>query len=76
MAIDRLETILAQARRLSPDELAQLIEQATDLLAQSQTTRPQSPPQYASLFGLGKGSFSTQEEADRFIRGERDAWGE
>jgi hypothetical protein len=76
MAIDRLETILAQARQLSPDELAQLIKQATDLLIQSQAPRPQEPPHYASLFGSGKGSFESQEEADRFIRGERDAWGE
>lgn len=76
MAIDRLETILAQARQLSPDELAQLIKQATDLLVQSQAPTPQSPSHYASLFGTGKGSFSTQDEADRFIRGERDAWGE
>jgi hypothetical protein len=30
MATDRLETILAQARRLSPAELAQLIKQAAD----------------------------------------------
>ncbi len=76
MAIDRLETILAQARQLSPGELAQLIKQATDLLVQSQAPTLQLPPRYSALFGSGKGSFSTQEEADRFIRGERAAWGE
>ncbi len=76
MATDRLETILAQARQLSPDELAQLIKQAADLLAQSQTSTSRSAPRYAALFGSGKGSFATQGEANRFIRGERDAWDE
>jgi hypothetical protein len=27
-----------------------------------------------SIIGTGKGSFATSEEADRFIREERDAW--
>lgn len=76
MATDRLETILAQARKLSPDELAQLIKQATDLLMQSRRSVSHTDSHYASLFGVGKGSFSSRDEADRFIRGERDAWGE
>lgn len=76
MATDQLETILMQARHLSPDELAQLIKQAADLLAQSRTSRSESAPRYAALFGSGRGSFPTQAEADRFIRGERDAWAE
>ena len=76
MALDRLETILAQARQLSPDELAQLVKEATNLMAQRQSSTPQSPPRYASLFGSGKGSFENRQEADRFIRGERDAWDE
>ena len=75
MAGDRLEAILAQARRLSPDELTQLIKRATDLLAQSRTSVPRTP-RYVTLFGSGKGSFDTREDADRYIRRERDAWGE
>ncbi len=76
MATDRVESILAQARQLSPDELAQLIKQATYLLAQAKTSAPQPAPPYLSLFGSGRGSFAMQEEADRFIHGERDAWDE
>jgi hypothetical protein len=76
MATDKLKTILTQARQLSTDELAQLIKQATDMLAQSSTAATQSSMRYASLFGSGKGSFANQAEADRFIRGERDAWDE
>jgi hypothetical protein len=75
MSRDELEAILTQARRLSPDELTQLIERATDLLAQSRTSAPQIP-RYVTLFGSGKGSFNTREEADQYIRRERDAWGE
>jgi hypothetical protein len=76
MATERLETILAQARQLSTEELALLIKQATDLLLQSGAPVPTGKPSYVSLFGSGKGSFATREEADRFIREERDAWAE
>ena len=76
MATDRLETILAQARRLSPAELAQLIKQAADLLAQTTRSNAQAVPRYAALFGSGKGGFASVEEADRFLREERDAWDE
>ena len=76
MAADRLESILAQARQLSPEELARLIKQATDLLVEGQTSGEQRRPSYVSLFGSGKGSYGTQDEADRFIRRERDSWAE
>lgn len=73
MATDQLEAILAQARQLSPDELAQLIKQAIDLLAQSK--RPiKTAPRYAALFGSGKGTFATPEDVDLFVRGEREKW--
>ena len=32
------------------------------------------PPSYASLFGSGRGSYTTPQEADAFIRQERDSW--
>ncbi|MGB9181661.1 MAG: hypothetical protein WCB68_20695 [Pyrinomonadaceae bacterium] len=76
MATERLETILAQARQLSIDELAQLIKQATDLLIQSRKHAAQPASSYASLFGSGKGAFATREEADHFICEERNAWDE
>jgi hypothetical protein len=76
MTTNRLETILAQARRLSPAELAQLIKRAADLLAQSTQNHVQATPRYASLFGSGNGTFPSAAEADRFLREERDAWDE
>ncbi|MGH9899334.1 MAG: hypothetical protein ACRD63_04290 [Pyrinomonadaceae bacterium] len=74
MAVSRIEAILAQAKYLSSDELAQLIKQVADLLVQSRKTSIRQTPRYASLFGSGKGVFVTPEEADQFVREERDAW--
>jgi len=36
----------------------------------------QEPPlkTYSDLFGSGQGAFATPEEADAFLRRERDAW--
>ena len=31
-------------------------------------------PSYASFFGAGRGSFVTPEDADAYLRQERDAW--
>ncbi len=75
MATNRLETILAQARELAPEELAQLIKKAADMLAQGRVTEPEML-RYTALFGSGKGSFKNPDEVDRFIRQERDAWDE
>lgn len=76
MATTKLETMLAQARQLSPAELSQLIKTAADLLAQSAQNEAQPSLRYAALFGSGKGVFSSVEETDRFLRGEHDAWDE
>jgi hypothetical protein len=32
------------------------------------------PKDYLALFGTGRGAFASAEEADRFLRSERDAW--
>ncbi|MFL6210797.1 MAG: hypothetical protein ACJ74W_18240 [Pyrinomonadaceae bacterium] len=76
MATNRLERILVQARQLSPEELALLIKQAADLLAQSQQTAAPQKLSYTALFGSGKGSFASPVEADIFVRAERAAWDE
>jgi hypothetical protein len=34
----------------------------------------QPPASLASLFGKAKGSFASSEQADAFLRAERDAW--
>ena len=76
MSANELKAILAQAERLSPDELAVLIKRASELLKQSQSPTAQRPPSYLALFASGRGAFATPEEADEFVRQERDAWEE
>ena len=36
--------------------------------------QPGPPKSYLSLFGAGTGGFATSEEADAFLRRERDSW--
>lgn len=72
MATNQLEIIWTQASRLPPADLAQLIKRAADVLANQP---PPPTPRYAALFGSGRGVFQSPEEADNFLREERDAWG-
>jgi hypothetical protein len=76
MAASQLDLIVNQIRLLSPDELVKLIKKAAELLEQKQSDSVQKKVDYVSLIGFGKGVFSSPEEVDRFIRGERDAWEE
>ena len=76
MSANELKAILAQAERLSPDELALLIKRASELLEQSQSPTARRPPSYLAVFASGRGAFATPQEADEFVRQERDAWEE
>ena len=76
MSASELEAILARAERLSPDELARLIKRANELSEKSQSSTVQRPPSYQALFASGRGAFATSQEADEFVRQERDAWEE
>jgi len=76
MSASELEAIFARAELLSPDELAQLIKRANELSGKSQSSTAQGPPSYRALFASGRGAFATSQEADKFVRQERDAWEE
>jgi hypothetical protein len=76
MAASRLELIVNQIRLLSPDELVKLIRRAAEILEQKQVPEEKPVKNYAAFFGAGKGVFATPQEADHFIRQERDAWEE
>lgn len=39
-----------------------------------EVTAPPADQSLASFIGVGKGGFSSVEEADKFIRSERDEW--
>lgn len=72
MAVNRIDSIIAQAKQLTHEELTQLIEQAGELLESKQEQAP--IPDYLAFFGAGKGSFASPEEVVRFIRKERNEW--
>ncbi len=76
MAASQLELIVNQIRLLSPDELVKLIRRAAEILEQKQVAAEKPAKHYAAFFGAGRGVFATPQEADRFIRQERDAWEE
>jgi len=74
MSANQLEIIINQVRLLPPDDLVKLIKRLFELLEQKQTIVPRRKVDYVALIGSGKGAFATPEEADHFLREERDAW--
>ena len=73
MSGSEIEAIVSQVRRLSQEEQKQVVSRLTDLLV---LTKPEdeSDLTYSEMFGAGRGSFATPEEADAFLRRERDSW--
>jgi hypothetical protein len=45
-----------------------------EVIILSETSAPQSLRPLRTFIGAGKGAFATPEEADAFIRKERDSW--
>ncbi len=76
MSASQFDLVVNQVQLLPPDDLVRLIKKAEELLEQKQRASVPKKVDYVSLIGSGKGAFSSPEEADRFIREERDAWDE
>lgn len=72
MPTNQLDAIVNQVNMLPPEALVQLIKRAAELLEQKQPAT--LPVDYLALIGSGKGAYSSSEEADQFLRRERDAW--
>ena len=72
--MSQLEVVMSQVKLLPPDDLEKLIRQAEEILEQKQHAPKSHKVDYVALIGSGQGSFASPEEADRFIREERDAW--
>ncbi|MGI9165326.1 MAG: hypothetical protein ACR2G5_02900 [Pyrinomonadaceae bacterium] len=80
MSTVQFRALIQQAKQLSPEERRQLMR----YLAESEVAErgPSGGPEegsksvidYVPLFGSGRGAFATADEADAFIRQERDAW--
>lgn len=73
MATEQFRSVMQQAKQLSHEERKQLMEylaeaEREELHKQSRSTN------YLALFGSGRGCFTNSEEADLFIREERDSW--
>lgn len=72
--MSQLDIVVDQIKLLPPNELVKLIRQTAEILEQKQNTPKPKKIDYVALIGSGQGSFASPEEADRFIREERDAW--
>lgn len=82
MSTEHIQSLVRQVRELSPDERAELFKGLQDSLtadreashSQFESREENKPTDYLALFGSGRGGFATAQEADEFIRQERDAW--
>ena len=67
-----LKEKLIQELEHTPDPI---LEQVFNFLRFLNTNNPTPPPNFlTSLIGQAQGIYKTPEEADRFIRQERDSW--
>jgi hypothetical protein len=80
MSTEHIQSLVRQALQLSPDERVELIKDLQEsLTAEASHSHVESREEnkrtdYLALFGSGRGGFATAQEADEFIRQERDAW--
>jgi hypothetical protein len=82
MSTEHIRSLVRQVRELSPDERAELLKHLQDPLtadreashSQFESQEEKKRTDYLALFGSGRGGFTTAQEADEFIRQERDAW--
>lgn len=74
MAMNQLDIIINQVKLLPPESLVQLIRRAAELLEQKQAIAAPTQVDYLALLGSGRGAFASAEEADQFLREERDGW--
>jgi len=80
MSTEQFQALIQQAKQLSAEERQQLMRILTESEpAESEPSRgrgegSKSATDYVAFFGSGRGAFATAEEADAFIRQERDAW--
>jgi len=81
MSTEHIQSLARQVRELSSDERAELLKDLQDSLtadreaSHSQLESPEENKRtdYLALFGSGSGGFATAQEADEFIRQEREA---
>jgi hypothetical protein len=80
MSTEQFQALIQQAKQLSAEERLQLMRILTE--SEPAESEPsggrgegsQSAIDYVAFFGSGGGAFATADEADAFVRQERDAW--
>ena len=80
MSTEQIRALIQQAKQLSAEERHQLMRYLAESKPAEREPSRSSGEETASLidyvafFGSGRGAFETAEDADAFIRQERDAW--
>ena len=80
MSTEQFQALIQQAKQLTTEERRQLMRYLTEseLAERESSGGPEegskSATDYVALFGSGRGAFASADEADAFIRQERDAW--
>ena len=80
MSTEQFQALIQQTKQLSTEERRQLMQYLTESeIADREPSGAagegsKSAIDYVAFFGSGRGAFATAEEADAFIRQERDAW--
>jgi hypothetical protein len=80
MSTKQFQALVQQVKELSAEERRQLVQylSESELPGHGSSGEPgkqsRSATNYVAFFGSGRGAFATSDEADAFIRQERDAW--
>lgn len=74
MSTEQFQSLMQKAKHLSHDERRQLMEYLAKAEREELLEQSASQTNYLALFGSGRGSFTKPEEAEQFIREERDSW--
>jgi hypothetical protein len=80
MSTEQFRALVQQAKQLSAEERRQLMRYLSEAeLAGHEPSGgtgkgSKGSTDYVAFFGSGRGAFATSDEADAFIRQERDAW--
>jgi hypothetical protein len=74
MSTEQFQALIQQAKQLSANERKQLMEYLVEAEREEIPKQSGARTDYLTLFGSGRGAFADTEEADKFIREERDSW--
>lgn len=68
------ESVIRQIETMDTSEKLNLIHYLVDKLQQKNTEHSKSPTSLVAMIGSGRGCYGSPEEADEFLRQEREQW--